>query len=83
MYEREEGVAMKQQDALNMMLRSLRLPTMVEEQDSVSKTAEKEGWNYQKYLYALCELEVNERSRRRIERILKKSVNGANENWES
>lgn len=62
---------MNQSKNLEILLRSLRLPTMLREKEPTSRTAEKEGWSYFHYLQALCEQEVNERARRRIERNLK------------
>ena len=58
---------------LAILLRALRLPSFVELHEEVSRRAEKEGWSHQRYLYHLTELEIAERERRRIERLLKQS----------
>jgi DNA replication protein DnaC len=59
--------------SLQMMLRSLRLPTFVESHAEVSRRAANEGWSHEHYLLHLAELELTERERRRTERLLKQS----------
>ena len=59
--------------SLEMLLRSLRLPSFVELHTEVSRRAEKEGWSHERYLYYLAEVELAERERRRTERLLKQS----------
>ena len=59
--------------SLNMLLRSLHLPSMLREYESLSRRAEKENWSYHHYLLALCETETQDRGTRRIERNLRKS----------
>jgi len=59
--------------SIEILLRSLRLPTVLREHEAIAKTAEQEEWSYTKYLHALCELEVMERSERRIANYLKRS----------
>jgi DNA replication protein DnaC len=59
--------------SIDILLRSLRLPTILREHETIAKTAEQEEWSYTKYLHALCEIEVMERSRRRVENNLKRS----------
>jgi DNA replication protein DnaC len=54
-----------------MMLRRLKLPTIAQYAQEMAQKAEKEGWSYGQYLYYLSELEVAERQRRRLERLLK------------
>jgi len=62
---------MNSTDSIEILLRSLRLPTILREQTTIVKTAEQEEWGYTKYLHALCEMEVMERSQRRIEKNLR------------
>lgn len=59
--------------ALAGMLRNLRLTTMLHHSETVALRAEHEGWSFGQYLRHLCELELQERTRRRTERNLKAS----------
>jgi DNA replication protein DnaC len=59
--------------SIDILLRSLKLPTILREHEVIGKTAEQEEWSYTKYLHALCEIEVMERSSRRIANNLKRS----------
>lgn len=61
------------QDGVEVLLRSLKLPTFVSSYQEVGANAEKRGWSFGQYLYHLAELEVAERKRRRIQRLLKQS----------
>src|SRR5256885_17272515 len=54
--------------ALLMLLRVLKLPTVARHAEEVAHKAEREGWTFGQYLRHLVELEVQERQRRRIER---------------
>jgi DNA replication protein DnaC len=65
----------KQRDAdgVEVLLRSLRLPSFVAYHADVASKAEKQGWSFGQYLYHLAEQEVADRERRRIERLLKQS----------
>ena len=58
---------------LSLLLRALKLPTIAMHANEVAQTAERHGWTFDQYLHHLCELEVQERRRRRIERCLKES----------
>jgi DNA replication protein DnaC len=60
-------------EALLMLLRVLKLPTVARHADEVAQKAEREGWTFGQYLRHLVELEVEERRRRRIERNLRDS----------
>lgn len=51
-------------------LRTLRLPTFGANHASQAAIAASEGWSYDRYLLALCELELGQRERRRKERVL-------------
>jgi DNA replication protein DnaC len=59
--------------ALNLLLRTLKLPTFAACYDEVGGKAEAEGWAFTSYLQHLAELEIAERRRRRIERLFKGS----------
>lgn len=62
---------MNSKDSLEILLRSLHLPSILREHQNVAHTAEQEGWSFTQYLQALCQLEVMERTQRRIERNLR------------
>ena len=52
--------------SLAMRLRALKLPTFFRCAEDVAQKAEREGWSFGQYLLHLCELELEERRRRRI-----------------
>ena len=58
---------------LEMKLRSLKLPSFVAHHGEVAGRAETGGWNFDRFLDGLADLELEERTRRRIERVLKAS----------
>jgi len=58
---------------VEILLRSLRLPSFVRVWDEVAEQAEREGWGFERYLQQLAEIEVEERRVRRIERLRKRS----------
>ena len=60
-------------EALAILLRTLKLPTFASSYQEVARLAERHGWSFGQALRHLCELEVQERRRRRIERLLKAS----------
>ena len=64
---------MSKVDSMGMMLRSLRLPGIQREYGNLAKKAESNSWGFEHYLKVLLELEMTERSERRIERLLKRS----------
>ncbi len=55
-------------DALVMLLRVLKLPTVARHAEAIAEKAEREGWAFGQYLRHLVELEVDERRRKRIAR---------------
>jgi DNA replication protein DnaC len=55
-------------EALAVLLRALKLPTVGRHAEEVAQKAEHEGWSFGQYLRHLMALEVEERRRRRIER---------------
>lgn len=60
-------------ESLTMLLRALKLPTFSRHASEVAQTAERQGWSFGQYLHHLCELEVEERRQKRLERYLKAS----------
>jgi DNA replication protein DnaC len=61
------------QETLSLCLRELRLPSIAARYADVASHAEREGWSFGQYLRTLCEIEVKDRSDRRVERLLKQS----------
>ncbi len=59
--------------ALDIMLRSLRLPSILAAYRGFAEQAAREDWGYEQYLQALAEEESEARSKRRIQRLLKRS----------
>ena len=59
--------------SLDVLLRSLRLPTIASQYAKLETQAEKGGWSFQRYLHDLCWLEIEERRQRRIERNFKRA----------
>lgn len=62
------------QHGLELMLRKLKLPTFAAVYEQVSLHADREGWTLGQALRHLCELELEERRVRKIERLLKTSA---------
>jgi DNA replication protein DnaC len=58
----------RDQAVLPLLLAQLRLPTMKRVWEEIAVEAESKGWSGPKYLSNLCEHEVAERDRRRLER---------------
>ena len=65
--------AKRGQEGVEMLLRSLRLPSFAAYHKEASATAEKQSWTFDQYLYHLAEMELADRHRRRIQRQLKQS----------
>ena len=61
------------QQSLDMMLKALRLPSFHAHYEETAITSERQGWTFSRYLHQLCELELSERERRRVERYAKES----------
>jgi DNA replication protein DnaC len=57
-------------ESLGIMMRSLKLPAFARYAEEIAQKAEREGWTFGRYLHHLAELELQERRRRRIERLL-------------
>lgn len=60
-------------DSLILILKSLKLTTVVQIYDEALKRAEKENWGYRKFLSYLVENETQARNDRRTERLLRQS----------
>ncbi len=60
-------------NGLGLLLRELRLPTFVETFDELADQGERDGWGFRDYLQHLAEAELEDRRRRRIERLGKQS----------
>jgi DNA replication protein DnaC len=60
-------------DALNVLLRALKLPAFARHSEEIATKAMREGWTFGQYLQHLAELEVEERRVRRIDRALRDS----------
>ena len=57
--------------ALDILLRSLRLPAVLSAYRQLAERAAAENWGYEQYLQALIEEETETRSKRRVQRLLK------------
>jgi DNA replication protein DnaC len=64
---------MNQPGGIEVLLRSLRLPSVLREYQTLAGSAQAAEWSYEQYLRALLELEVHERHQRKITRLLKRS----------
>jgi DNA replication protein DnaC len=58
---------------VDVLLRSLKLPSFVRVHSQVAEQAEREGWGFERYLLHLAEIEVEDRRSHRIERLLRLS----------
>lgn len=58
---------------VGMLLRSLKLPGFVRAYADTAGQAEREGWGFERYLGQLAEIEIEDRRRRRIDRLLRAS----------
>jgi DNA replication protein DnaC len=59
--------------SLDVLLRTLKLPTIARQYEDWAGTAIREGWTFGQYLHNLAEAEVQERHRRRLDRFLDES----------
>lgn len=55
------------------LLRALSLSEMAKRSDELTVQAGSEGWSHEQYLRVLCELELDRRTQRRTERLLKEA----------
>jgi DNA replication protein DnaC len=58
---------------LEVLLRALRLPSILQGHQEMAERAQGQGWTHAEYLRQLVEMEVQDRDRRRVERNLKDS----------
>ena len=58
---------------LPLLLRQLKLPSMLNSLEEVERQAEENHWSYVKFLQSLAELEINTRYSSRIKRYIKES----------
>ena len=58
---------------LSILLRALKLPGFVAHWADLAKHAEKEGIGFEDYLRRLCEVEIDERQKRKTLRLLRES----------
>lgn len=61
------------QGGLDVLLRALHLPSFVHHHQEVAEVARREGQDYLHYLSHLCQLEMEDRGRRKIERLIRAS----------
>jgi DNA replication protein DnaC len=54
---------------LDVLLRTLKLPSFVSGHAETAQTAERESWGFERYLLALAEREISDRDVRKVERL--------------
>ncbi len=59
--------------SLEILLRSVRLPSFAAYHQEIASQAEREGWSFTSYLRQLTEMELEDRRVRKIERLIKSS----------
>ncbi|MCK5806154.1 MAG: IS21-like element helper ATPase IstB [Lentisphaeria bacterium] len=59
--------------SLQIMLRALRLPSVLANYQALAVTAASNNWGFDQYLHTLLEVETEDRARRRTVRLLKQS----------
>lgn len=64
---------MNQAKNIVMMLRVLRMPTIQSHYSTLAKRAVNNNWSFEQYLKVLLEMEMSDRAKRRIQRLLKRS----------
>ena len=64
---------MNRKASTELLLRSLCLSTIASQYKDLAKHAENDNWDHIHYLHNLCEVELVERARRRVQRRLKQS----------
>ncbi len=64
---------MREAAKLPLLLKELRLSTMLHLWESMAQEAEQQGWNYRLFLAVLCEHEVEARTQKRIQTYIKQS----------
>ena len=56
-----------------MLLHTLKSPSFASSHAETARTAEREGWGFERYLHVLAELEISDREVRKIERLRRSS----------
>ena len=59
--------------SLDMLLKSMKLPTILAQYREVADLAEREGWDFIRFLKELMEMELEGRRKRKLERLQKRS----------
>ncbi len=59
--------------SLEILLKSVKLPSFASSHEKVARQAEREGWSFSEYLRQLTETELEDRRIRKIDRLLKAS----------
>lgn len=59
--------------SLDVLLRAMKLPTIFAQYREVAELAEREGWDFIRFLKELMEMELEGRRRRKLERLQKRS----------
>jgi len=59
--------------SLDMLLKSMKLPTIVAQYREVAELAQREGWAFIRFLKELMEMELEGRRKRKLERLQKRS----------
>ncbi|MCP4258018.1 MAG: hypothetical protein GY774_10895, partial [Planctomycetes bacterium] len=59
--------------ALDILLKTMRLPSILQQYRQVAAEAEREGWGFIEFLKQLITIEVEDRRVRKLERLLKRS----------
>lgn len=60
--------------SIPLMLKQLRLATMVQHWDTLGRKAVKEQWSPQQYLSELCHIELSSREDKRLQRLLTRLI---------
>ena len=68
-------------EPITASLHQLRLPAFVDNYSPQAAVATNDGWAYDRYLLALCELELEERRQRKTERLLRTSKLPREKTW--
>jgi DNA replication protein DnaC len=59
--------------SLDILLRTLKLPSFVAHRAEITAQAERGGWGFDRYLSTLVEMELAERRRKRVDRLARQS----------
>ena len=59
--------------SLDMLLKSMKLPTVLAQYREVAELAEREGWDFIRFLKELMQMELEGRRKRKLERLQKRS----------